>query len=80
MDTLRNDTGSLWPANPKWPVARSLPGCGLLAMKSFTVDRSASRMRVPFSSTWIREPFTVTSWKFHVPAGRWYPRAAAAMP
>src|SRR6185503_14613421 len=30
MRMLRNSTGSEWPANPKKPDFRSLPGCGLL--------------------------------------------------
>ena len=28
MRRFRNCTGSLWPAIPKWPELRSLPGCG----------------------------------------------------
>ena len=27
---FRNATGSLWPAKPKWPRVRSLPGCALV--------------------------------------------------
>ena len=28
ISKLRNSTGSLWPARPKYPCRRSLPGCG----------------------------------------------------
>src|SRR5262249_51826904 len=59
MRMLRNATGSLWPAKPKWPALRSLPGCGELPMYSFTWARSASRMTLPFSSTRMVEPLTV---------------------
>lgn len=41
---------------------------------------SESRISVPFSSTLILDPSTVTSWKFHSPTGRRNPRVAAAMP
>src|SRR5439155_23303070 len=37
ISILRNATGSLWPANPKWPRGRSLPGCGWLPMNSVTL-------------------------------------------
>ena len=30
MERLRKATGSLWPAKPKWPLVRSLPGCGFV--------------------------------------------------
>ena len=63
----RKATGSLCPANPKCPRVRSLPGCGFLSMNSVTVLTSPSRIRVPFSSTRIVGPFTVTSMKFHSP-------------
>ena len=39
-----------------------------------------SRIRLPFSSTLIVGPITVTSWKFHWPAGRRKPLAAGAIP
>src|SRR5271157_5188798 len=68
---LRNSTGSLWPARPKKPEARSSPGWAELAMKFLTVLRSVSRITVPLSSTLTFEPFTVTSWKFQRPTGRW---------
>lgn len=42
----------------------------LAPMKSFTVATSASRITDPLSSTVIRLPLTVTTWKFHSPAGR----------
>ncbi len=70
MSTSRNSTGSLCPAKPKWPEVRSFPGCGELAMYSVTLLTSASTITVPFSSTLILGPLTVTSWKFHSPTGR----------
>jgi hypothetical protein len=39
-------------------------------MNSVTLLRSVSRITVPFSSTLIWGPLTVTSWKFHSPTGR----------
>src|ERR1017187_825373 len=61
MERLRNMTGSSWPASPKWPLVRSLPGCDLLSMNCVTLLRSQSRMRKPLSSTLIFGPTTVIS-------------------
>src|SRR5262249_26521621 len=70
ISTFRNATGSLCPAKPKWPLLLSLPGWGLLAMYWVTLLTSASTITVPFSSTLMCGPWTVTSSKFHSPTGR----------
>ncbi len=62
MAMFRNMTGSLCPANPKWPFVRVSPGWADSPMKSVTLLTSASTMTVPLSSTLMVEPLTVTSW------------------
>ena len=68
--TLRKATGSLWPANPKWPFVRGAPGCALAVerllaglgqvgvdnLEAVEVNLRRGRRRRPFPGSSTRRP------------------------